>query len=68
MNVKVFFNTISKDMGGKDVTERDMDARLCNKFGFSLNDLSPNCFLKDIRAPIMYSQVKGDAMTHPSDV
>lgn len=68
INLSSAFNAVSKTMGGKEVTERDMDARLINQCGFSLYDLSPNSFLKDIRKPILYSQVKGDAMTHPSDM
>jgi hypothetical protein len=68
INLNVAFNQVSRAMGGKEVSERDVDARLCNKFGFSLYDLSPNSFLKDICKPIMYSQVRRDAMTSPTDV
>ena len=54
-NVSSFASKLCEAMGAKDVKHSDIDARLKNKSGFSLFDMSPDCFIKDLKVPIMYS-------------
>ncbi|MBN2028671.1 alpha/beta hydrolase [bacterium] len=45
-----------------------IDASIKAMIGFGLEDMSPAPYIKDIKVPILYVQVKNDAWTDPSDV
>ena len=52
----------------EELFEVDIDARLQNNFGFSLSEMGPDAFIKDIKIPVMYSQCRGDMMASATDV
>ncbi len=45
-----------------------INAKIKSMIGFGLEDMSPTPYIKDIKVPILYVQVKNDTWTDPSDV
>ncbi|MEH7827461.1 alpha/beta hydrolase family protein [Gemmobacter denitrificans] len=52
--------------GGSDLAE--IDAALTAEAGLKLADMSPMAFLRDLRVPVLYAQVREDVLTSPEDV
>lgn len=55
-------------MLGGDCNLEEVDAALQSLAGIGLKDMSPMPHLKDLTVPVLYSQVRLDALTDPEDV
>ena len=53
---------------GGGATVDDVDVAMQQLAGFSLNEMSPYAYLKDIKVPVLYSQVRQDVITDPADL
>jgi pimeloyl-ACP methyl ester carboxylesterase len=52
--------------GGASV--EDVDVALQDLAGFSLSEMSPYAYLKDLKVPVLYAQVREDVLTDPEDL
>ncbi|HFG1972449.1 TPA: alpha/beta hydrolase family protein [Vibrio cholerae] len=53
---------------GGGATVDDVDVAILQLAGFSLSEMSPYPYLKDIKVPVLYSQVRQDVITDPADL
>ena len=55
-------------MFGGSTTVEAVDQAIQDLANFSLKEMSPYPYLKDLRVPVLYSQVRDDVLTSPEDL